>query len=65
MKCGGIHPNLILETAIVDARLATHGSINSSEKGGGDIDKRDATLEGGGGKSTQVGDHATTQVYKQ
>ena len=45
--------------------LSPYGRIDGAQQGGGHVDKPDAPFEAGGGKSAQVGNHASAQVYEQ
>ena len=58
-------PDLILQTAEVDARLAAHGGIDHGEQRRGDVDVVEAALEGGGGKAAKVCHHAAAEVHHQ
>ena len=57
--------DFILQPIEVDARLASHGSVDHGEQRSGDVDVGDSPLEGGSGKATEVGHHATAQVDEQ
>ena len=57
--------NLVLQSSEVDAGLTSNGGVNHREKCGGDVDIVDASFKGGSGKTTQVGHHASTEVYHQ
>ena len=62
---GGIveHPDLILQSTEVDARLAADAGVDHGEQGGGDVDVLDAALESGCREAAQVGDHAAAYIY--
>ena len=57
--------DFILQTVEVDARLASHGSVDHGEQRSGNVDVGDAPLEGGSGKTAKVGHHATAQIDEQ
>ena len=52
--------DFILESVEVDTGFSTHGGINHGKQGGGDVDTSDTSFEGGCGKSSQVGHHASS-----
>ena len=54
--------DFIFQAVEIDAGLSAHGSIDSSQKRGGEVEIADTPLEGSGGKSTQVGNHASSEV---
>ena len=56
---------LVLQSAKVDACLASHAGIDHTQQCGGDIDVLNAALEGAGSKAAQVRNHAAAQADKQ
>ena len=57
--------NLVLQPAVVEARLATHRGIDHGQQRGGNVDEVQAALEGAHGKAAQIGHHASAQVHHQ
>ena len=57
--------DLVFQSAEVDAGLAANGGIDHGQQGGGYINIMYAALEGGGGKASQVGYHAATEIDEQ
>lgn len=62
---GSKDADFILQTVEVDARLASHGSVDHGEQRSGNVDVGDSPLEGGSGKTAEVGHHAPAQVDEQ
>ena len=57
--------DFVLQPVEVDSRFPAYGRVDHGEQGGGDVDVGDAPFEGGGGKSSEVGDHASSEVHEQ
>ena len=54
--------HLVLQTSEVDAGLSTHRCIYHCQQGSRDVDEVDATLEGAGCKTAEVGYHTASEV---
>ena len=63
--CVGERSYLVLQSAEVDARLASHRRVDHSEQRRGYVYEVDAALECGGSESAEVGYHAAAEVYEQ
>lgn len=59
------HAHFVFESVEVDACLASHAGVDHGEECGGDVDVGDASLEGAGGESAEVGDHAAAEVEEE
>lgn len=55
--------DFIFQTVEVNTGLSAHGSIDGPQERSGEVEIADTPLEGSGGKSTQVGNHASSEVY--
>ena len=58
----GENTDLVFQSPEIKACLAAHGGIDHGEQCGGDVDVLNAALEGGGGETTEVGDHTATEI---
>lgn len=57
--------DFVLQPVEVDARLSAYRGIDHGQQSGGDVDVGDAALEGGGGKTAEVGHHTASQVDEE
>ena len=65
VACVGERPDLVLQSAEVNACLASHRCVDHGEQRCGDVDEVDAALEGGSSEAAKVGHHAATEVHEQ
>ena len=56
---------LVLQATEVNARLASHRSIDHGQQCSGNIDEVDAPLKGRSSKASKVGNHAATQIDEE
>ena len=62
MKGRGVGADGVLDTGVIEARLASGRSVHHGEERGGDIDMGHAALVGGGSEAAEVADNASADA---